>query len=452
VFDPEAVAGAASLVCPRCGTRFQFRAAPKAPSNPTLPSARPAAPVAEAAAVGAELPDLDFASEPDSVASATRRRKPRPTSRAALMVVLVAVAVFVGLTSGGLVWYYSSSGGVFGDEDNPMPAQSNCRFKLPGGSWRPDDEARVGLGVNLALRRARPSSAIALYYRDYKTRLPRDDEMKQEALARLRSYFREREPEWELRPRSDEDRLGGQPALRMDFKGLDPHQVEVGGECFMTAYRGIGYWLFTWGPTDDRDRLGPEWESLRQGFALLDQREGWKEVGPPTEVVEGGEVPYQLGAAKGVWRKEKKDGYDPKAEVVLLGRAATGPRHTSTDATVQVLVLPRAGDLKGAVKAASDHYLQRQKEAEGYPDTTIEVFKDKNGADEDRDTEVGAVPGHVTKLHVTNGENRERFVVLAVVDGHPAGVVVVVCDCDWPQRDRWDPEFAALLKSFRFKE
>jgi hypothetical protein len=440
VFDPEAVAGAASLVCPRCGTRFQFRAA--------APAARPAVPVAEPVGAESEPPDFAFNADPVSVSPAARRRKPRPSSRAPLVVVLAAFAVFLGLTAVGLVWYYSSSDG--GDEDNPMPAQSNCRFRLPGRAWKPHDEARDGLGANLALRRSRPSSAMALSYRDYKTRQPRDEELKQEALARLRSYFRPQGLEWELRPKSDEDRLGGQPALRLDFKGIDPNEVEVSGECFITAYRGIGYWFVTWGPSNDRDQLGPEWESLRRGFALLDQREGWKEAGPEAEVVEGTEVPYRLSAARAVWRKEKKEGYDPRAEVVLLGRAATGPRHAGTDATVQVLVLPKADDLKSAVKAATDHYLGRQKE--DYPETTLEVFKDRNGADEDRDTEVGAAPGHVTKLRVTNEENRERYVVLAVVPGHSGGDVVLVCDCAWPQRDRWDPEFAALLKTFRFKE
>lgn len=430
-FDPEAVAGAASLVCPSCGTRFQFRAA---------------TPVAEP--VGAESSDFAFGTRPASAPRSARRRKRRPSSRAPLLVILVAVVAFLGLTAGGLVWYYSSSEG--GDEDNPMPAQSNCRFRLPGRAWKPHDEARDRLGANLALRRSRPTSAMALSYRDYKSRQPRDEELKQEALARLRSYLKPQELEWELRPKSDGDHLGGQPALRLDFKGIDPNEVEVSGECFMTAYRGIGYWFFTWGPTSDRDQLGPEWESLRQGFALLDQREGWKEAGPEAELVEGTEVPYRLSPAKAVWRKETTEGYDPKAEVVLLGRAVTGPRHAGTDATVQVLVLAKAGDLKSAVKAATDHYLEHQKA--DYPETTLEVFKDRTGADEDRDTEVGAAPGHVTKLHVTNEEGRERYVVLAVVAGQPGGDVVLVCDCAWPQRERWDPEFAALLKSFKFKE
>jgi hypothetical protein len=117
-----------------------------------------------------------------------------------------------------------------------------------------------------------------------------------------------------------------------------------------------------------------------------------------------------------------------------------------------VLLLPKAGGLEGATKAARDHYLKRQIEEEGYPETTVEVFKDKDGVDVDRDTAVGAAEGHVTKLHVTNAEGRERYVVLAIVDGHPGGVVVLVCDCAWQRREMWEPEFAVLLKSFLINE
>jgi hypothetical protein len=430
VFDPEAVAGSVPLVCPRCGTRFAFRA--KADAAPP-PSALAPAP------------------QPAVVRPPSRRPQPRPPNRGPLVVGVVACAVFTGLLTGGLIWYHSSPpGDGGGDEANPMPVLSNCRFKLPDGPWKPDDEARVGLRANLALRRHNPTSVMALSYRDFQTRQPSDTEMIQEARRILGAYFKP--VEWEQKPRDETDRLGGQPAWKVDFQGRDPGQVEMSGTCYLTAYRGIGYWFFTWGASDDRDRISPEWENLRQGFALLDQRAGWKEVPPETDTLEGGVVPYRLNPVKGVWKKVSKDGYDPTADLVLLGRAPTGPKHAATDATVQVLLLPRAGDLQGATRAAREHYLQHQKEAEGYPETTVEVFKDRNGVDEDRDTAVGAAEGHVTKLHVTNAENRERYVVLAVVNDHPAGVVVLVCDCAWRQREMWESEFAALLKSFQIKE
>jgi hypothetical protein len=438
VFDLQTLAGAASLVCPRCGTRFQFRT--KSSATTPLPVAVP---------VTTEPDELVFPAEP-SVVRLPSRRRPSARRRGPLAVALVACVVFGGLLIGGLVWYRSSSSeDSTSDEANLMPAESNCRFKMPDGPWKPDDEARVGLRVNLALRRSKPSSGMALYYRDFKTRLPSDFEMIEEARRCLGSYFKPLE--WERKPKEDAHQLGGQPALKVEFQGRDPSQVEMSGECYMIVSRGIGYWFFTWCPNDDSDRLRPEWEALRQGFALLDRREGWKEVPPETDTLEGASLPYRLSPVKAVWRKVKKDGYDPTADAVLLGRAPSGQQHAATDATVQVLLLPRAGDLPAATKAARAHYLQHQIEAEGYPETTLEVFKDKNGVDEDRDTAVGAVEGHITKLHVTNAESRERYVILAIVASHPEKLIVLVCDCAWQRREMWDPEFTTLLKSFQLK-
>jgi hypothetical protein len=276
VFDPEAVAGAASLVCPLCGTRFQFRAQSRAaPATPAVVEPAPS--------------DLAFPPAPNVVRLPSRRRKVTASGRGTLVWVVVACAAFVGLLAVILIWYHSSTDDSDSDETNLMPAQSNCRFKMPSGPWKPDDESRVGLRVNFALRRTKPSNCLALYYRDFKTRLPGDAEMVEEARRCLGTYFKPLE--WEQKPRDEAIRLGGQPAWKLEFQGRDPNQVEVSGECYMTAYRGIGYWFFTWCPNDNSDQMGPEWDVLRQGLALLDRREGWKEVPPETDTIEGEGIP-----------------------------------------------------------------------------------------------------------------------------------------------------------------
>jgi hypothetical protein len=106
--------------------------------------------------------------------------------------------------------------------------------------------------------------------------------------------------------------------------------------------------------------------------------------------------------------------------------------------------------LKAAVEAAKGYYLKRQKDPDGenYPDTVLAAVTDKEGHDVSRDGPVGMAPGHLAKLHVTNGENRERYVVLGIVS-RPEGVVVLKCDCDWQRRDFWEQEFTALIGTFR---
>src|SRR5581483_10659846 len=88
VFDLQALAGATSLVCPRCGTRFQFRT--KSSAAPPLPVAVP---------VTTEPDELAFPAEPSDVRLPSRRRPPA-RRRGPLVVALVACVVFGGLLVG----------------------------------------------------------------------------------------------------------------------------------------------------------------------------------------------------------------------------------------------------------------------------------------------------------------------------------------------------------------
>jgi len=68
----------------------------------------------------------------------------------------------------------------------------------------------------------------------------------------------------------------------LEFQGVGAEDVTMNGECHMLAFRGYGYWFFTWAPVDDRERSAGEWASLRQRFAFGDRREGWTEAKPKT--------------------------------------------------------------------------------------------------------------------------------------------------------------------------
>jgi hypothetical protein len=307
---------------------------------------------------------------------------------------------------------------------------------------------QVRFNVNLVMRRSAPANTLGLYFKDYKKRLPGEAEMVDEALGKLRGYFKR--VQWEVQPKSDATPLGGRPALRMEFEGDDPDEVPVSGECRMLAYRGVGYWFFTWCPSAEKEQASRDWEALRQGFRLLGGREGWQERPPETERVRGTRAAYQLAFLKGLWQRVDLKGYDPRADLVLLGNDPSQKPYAGRAAAVQVLVLPRQPDLTSAARAAREHLLKRQQdpEGEGYPATTIAAVKDRAGADIDRDEKIGAFPGRLSKLRVTNDESRERYVVLGVVN-RPEGVLALVGDCDWNRRDFWDREFMPLLGSLR---
>jgi hypothetical protein len=397
----------------------------------------------------------------------SRRKGPRPRSSARMIVLTLLGIVCAGLALWVILWmhYYMS----MTEEQAATVAEQkafNFAFKFPPAPWKKDESLQITMTVNLALRRGNPSDATALFFRDYKTRLPSQAEQIDVALTKLRALLKKLE--WELKPK-DPATLGGQPALRMEFEGDDPGQVRMSGQCLLLAYRGFAYWFFTWGPLEQREQIEPEWDGLRQGFRLLNEREGWTEKPRETEPIQGKKLPYRLDFAKGLWEKVETDGYDPLADLVLIGHepsakpkvgdpddpAPIGPepghRHAGRAATLQVLLLPREEDLKAAVKAAHAYVLRRQQapDGENYPKTTMAPLKDKSGAEEDRDTDIGDVRGHLTRLQVKNTEDRERYVVLGIVN-RPEGVVVLMFDCNWTRRDFWEQEFTPLLKTLRF--
>jgi hypothetical protein len=354
-----------------------------------------------------------------------------------------------------VLWLYrQQAGGGAGGEEATLNAEAgNFQFTPPGPEWKPDSATRLKLRTNLALKRGNPSNAVAIFYRDYKTRLPSEAELVDEALTHLRGYLQG--VEWELKPKDAGAQLGGQPALELEFEGEDPSQVRVNGLCRMLGYRGYGYWFFTWGPAEEKDLIAPEWEGLRQGFALLNNREGWAEKPRETRRAQGGKLPYELRYATGVWKKVKADDYDPAADLVLVGqepeRAGARPL-ASKKALLQVLLLEKAPGLKAAAAAARAHLLKRQQQEAGgdaAAKVSAEPTTEKGGGS--RDADVGDARGHVSRLHLQSDDGLDRYALLAVVN-RPEGVVALQFECEWPRRDFWEQEFRALLETFKLGE
>ncbi len=220
----------------------------------------------------------------------------------------------------------------------------------------------------------------------------------------------------------------------------------MSGECRMVSYRGIGYWFFTWGPTEDKEQVRAEWEGLRQPFRLLDGRKSWAEKPPDSAVVSGDKAKYQLKYVKALWTRKVARDYDPLADLALLG-AERDKKNATQTATFQVLVLPKEADLKAADAAAREYVEKRQQEL--YSKIDMRVMKDKDGEAFDSNAQIGNADGRLAKFHLQIDEV-ERFLLLAVVN-RPQGVVVLVGECQWDRHDYWDQEFTPLLKSFRVR-
>jgi hypothetical protein len=392
---------------------------------------------------------LNFNSTPDLVVGrvrreATRRSKP---GRGTWLAISALVLVGIGLAVLGWKWraYFNR---MDARDDDPVRAAtlSNCRFLWPERPWKRDRDIEMKLHVNLGMVSSERNNCMGLYFKDYKTRLPGEAEMLDEALGKLRSYFQGLE--WERR--TEKVDLAGRPAALLEFQGEDAEHVQMRGECYLLAFRGYGYWFFTWGPLGDQELVSPEWDGLRERFSLLDGRKGWTEKPRDSDKVQGKKARYQLSYVRELWTPQPSvRDYDPLADLVLQGDEPDPDRKRSPRKTANllVLVLPARKDLQAAAAAAREYVQQR--EEKDYPGTKMEVMKDKNGAELDRAAKLGGEPGWLKKFHVRNAEDFERFMVMAVVN-RPEGVLVLVGDCLWERHDFWDQELTPLLDSLNF--
>jgi hypothetical protein len=224
--------------------------------------------------------------------------------------------------------------------------------------------------------------------------------------------------------------------------------------------------LFTWGPEEYLEDLQVRWEKLREGVKLLDEREGWQPQPRKSIEFAGTGIPYVLryaietGGSPPIelWhREENAKDYDKLAEFALRGFEPVEDEEKGTKrrdenasrvATVQVLVLPAAGDLKKAADGALEHVQKRLTEV--YPDVKIEPVKDRKTDKPMISAEVGSLRGQVSKLRVKLDPDTVRYAVLAVVN-RPEGVLAIYGECKWDRQTYWEGEFKALLETVRLK-
>ncbi len=481
-FSPQSVQGASSLVCPKCGTVFHFSSKPAAParspvaakkpalpktpppsSKPTEPMTRPlAAPSVPPTTPAApreerdkgEAGHFDFHSASESASSrsryAARRRRQRLIGWTLAIVMGISVPA-LAVWGGMWILYYLRSENA-AEDLGPMTEAYNARFSWPSKPWTRDKDIERRFNVHFGMKSPQHENSMALLFKDYKDRLPSDAEMLDEAVSKLRVFFRGLE--WELQSKDGQARLAGHPAQALEFQGDDNDHVTMNGECYMLAFRGFGYWFFTWAPLGELEREGEsirgEWARLRKGFTLLDEkRKGWKEKPRETFIASGKKAKYRLSYLKGLWTREEVQDEDPQIDLLFRGQEPDSERKplAGRDATVMVLVLPRQNDLRSATAAALAHVKQREKKL--YERISFTPIRDKNG-EIDRDAPIGTEAGHLTKLQAKCTEDLERFLSIAVVN-RPDGVVVLLGDCLWERRDFWDQEFTALLKTFKVR-
>lgn len=390
-----------------------------------------------------ELPDMTSAPPRKLV---RRRQVKRKRNVLVLTTLVILVLTVVTLGSWGFyrlaIWFVAE---VASQPSGPVHESDlyNYSFVFPDDPWRRDDSVKRDLRVNLlGMRRTDPNAWMALGGQDYKTRTPRDSEVVDEAVRKLRSYFQE--PEYEQR---EDVELAGKRAQRLVFTGFDPNSVQMSGEAYLLTYNGFAYWFFTWAPIEHIQQVEEDFSALRKGFGLLKYREGWTERLPKPRPYPGTRAAYSLTDNQELWQKhDQPTDFDPEADLALEGKDRIESKDVDKMAQVLVLVL-KAEDGQKPEAIARSYIVEQQKKL--YDGTSVEVVKER-GELREGPAKVGDVRGHVARLHVKNSDTRERFMILATVS-RGEHIICIHCECDWKRRDLWDRDFAQLLDTFRLR-
>jgi hypothetical protein len=366
--------------------------------------------------------------------------------------VLVTLALILAGTLFGSVYFLLGhwgggipvGGGPTGKDKSAgrhVSDKFNYRYDFPPG-WTIDADLKNAVGSNLwAIHRTEPDAWMTLLAREYAIP-PRDGQIFDEFYRRMGTYFTDLECE-----QHPDGQLAGQRAMRFVFQGKVRDVGPVVGEAYLLVYQGVGYAMLTWSATDAVARAAPEYEDLRLRFGLLDRRASSVETRPPSDF-QGSKQAYTLRDDQAIWKKNDDYLELYQADLALEAIDPTIADARTNTAIMLVTLHNKESDLKIAATMARTALAQEQKK--DYPETKIEVIAGPSGP-LDRFASVGNQPGHVAKLHVINGENRQRFVVLATVLA-PDGTWVLHGECPWERRRLWERDFDRLIASFRLKQ
>ena len=247
----------------------------------------------------------------------------------------------------------------------------------------------------------------------------------------------------------------GKPARHALFRG--EHRataVPCVGEVTVLSYKGIAYWFIGWAAEADARAVAADLDAARDGFRLLDRREGWTPRPTPEVVFRGvkSTSPFRLSTTEAVWSAEAVDSptlEDPGAELLLKGMAR-GPaaRDRPPTARVVVMVLPADGDPAGQAEKYIRGRYARDPELFG----PVEIKPAVGAVQGDPLPEApDAAPAvRLTVRHVKEGAlaAADKLVVYAAVS-MAGNLVVAEASCPLDERGVWERRLVRLVGSLR---
>lgn len=471
-FDAAQMTGAASITCPQCGMVIQLkpgdpasgkavpRGIPVAPpqtaksvANGSVPTASPVVPgAARPVAVAVPLPAENPA--PSQLAglnagSIVRATTPKK-SRDWLTYTLWLGGFFLLLSLAVGAFLVQMTGGFRGGPTGPPVLKSSDRnyaFEKLDKPWNLNEDLKIKLNIDgFVYQRDAPLCWLAVDTRDFKDHNPTAKELDLEARKKLIEYFRG----VETNPPVGAALQNGQPiaaqtTFRFVFLGeLDGEHVS--GECHFFSFQGIGYWVYDWAPADKAKNYAEEFAQLRSRFALLGEREAWKQLQQSFHAYEG-KSGYQIVDRTGRWqpvKNEEPTDSDPNAEIVLWAADPNEPNLIARRSRLIVMVIPAAG--KDAIATAKAYILAKHK-ADSYDMAKIEDAYEEG---ENPKNSIGEIPGHLLRWRIEDTPSLVQFTMVGIVPKKDK-LILMYAQCDNERRVTWEAQYQQLMESFRWK-
>lgn len=490
VFSAAELKKTGAVKCPRCGKEFTFRK-PKPPAAPKPAAPKPAvaAPIAVAKPI---LPPANVKSPgaipqpyypppgmypPPPIAPPPMSPPPRPPGKAGSIVkvrgltgakprhpllktaiVVVVVGIFLGAiyyavsTWAPLLHFQrpgsgSASGFVFHVRNQRGANEKAITVSLDKDVWSPDKDIKNRMKATTAFKRIDNAADawVAIALQDFGFRKPREGELLNGAIDRLRALFGD---SMQINATLESTKIAGLPGWRCNFKG----QLNVvwWGECYMVSHHGIGYWIFLAAPTNEGVQLQFAEFEEQQAIAFTTDRSGWTEQPPKVETFHAIDGSFSVKVPEKIWREVDPKTEDENGVIYLSGhfqnlQSQPAEFSTAKNATLVGVALEKKTDLREAYKEVVE-YLEKKKREES-KDYQFAPFKDA-APTEGVLGEVGGIPGCIGELRLIRGKDTLRYITIAVFNEGPK-TYGLRFECSWDMQDVWRKEFREIMKTVR---
>ena len=422
VFPSNLLVDGTRYQCPACASQFEFKA--------------PVAPEAAAGVSSGQGSDISpeniNGTEPGS--STKSKRKDEwwlPALFAVVGILLVGFLALVGIRMMG------SAGS--GKLDTFAPA--NFAVKRPEGFVR-DAGQELEYQADLVYTGPEKKLIWAVVSRDYGERVPSYRELLELALEKLRKKFPDK-VEYEKRGDADES-LIEIPFSAHEFVGRTSDNEDVAGEFFVGTSKGVGYVLYGWARTDDRDQSKPAWKAARKAFSLLESRPNWKPEEAKLEIVEG--KGWEIRFDRKYWTQEEiskdlKESH-PKAVLRLEGKIPGRKVYAGDMAEAYLIVLDAKKDLNESVIQAKEYLAGLDKPVDESK-VSLEPTPTMDGEELDKNIESQGTPQKRQLLRLISAGEAQKIYLIQVGLGNKQ-TVVFAASCPIGARKLWEENLTRL--------